>query len=42
MPAGHPHNSLLISLANAMGVTDLGGFGNPKHNAKGPIPGFAA
>jgi len=41
MPGGTPHNGLLISLINAMGVTDLTGFGSPKFN-KGPIPGFLA
>lgn len=40
MPAGTAHNALLISLINAMGVTDLTGFGSPKFN-KGPLPGFA-
>jgi hypothetical protein len=40
MPAGTPHNSLLISLLNVMGIPDTT-FGNPKHCTKGPIPGFA-
>jgi hypothetical protein len=40
MPQGTPHNSLMISLINAMGISDASGWGNPKHNAKGPIPNF--
>jgi len=52
MPQGTPHNSLMISLINAMGIADASGWGlaipttqDPKgtrFNAKGPIPGFAA
>src|SRR5262249_29186969 len=41
MPTGTPHNSLLITLLNAMGIPDTT-FGNPKHCTKGPITGFLA
>lgn len=34
--AGHPHNNLLVSLANAMGVMDTT-FGDPQH-CTGPLP----
>jgi hypothetical protein len=33
---GHPHNNLLVSLANAMGVADKT-FGAPEH-CTGPLP----
>ena len=33
IPAGTPHNSLLISLCNAMGLPDAT-FGNPKHSTR--------
>jgi hypothetical protein len=39
--AGTPHNSLLISLCNAMGLPDTT-FGNPKHCTMGPLPGLKA
>jgi hypothetical protein len=32
LPNGTPHNGLLISLINAMGITDITGFGSPKFN----------
>jgi len=41
IPVGTPHNSLLISLCNAMGLPDTV-FGNPKHCMKGPLPGLKA
>ena len=41
IPPGTPHNSLLISLCNAMGLPDTT-FGNPKHSTKGPLPGLKA
>ena len=41
IPVGTPHNSLLISLCNAMGLPDTT-FGNPKHSTKGPLPGLKA
>jgi hypothetical protein len=37
---GHPHNNLLVSLANAMGTTDTT-FGDPDH-CTGPLPGLTA
>ncbi len=40
-PAGTPHNGLLISLINAMGLPDTT-FGNPKHCTMGPLPGLKA
>jgi hypothetical protein len=36
MPAGTPHNRLLLTLCNAMGVTATS-FGNPKFCTDGPI-----
>jgi hypothetical protein len=41
IPVGTPHNSLLISLCNAMGLPDTV-FGNPKHCTRGPLPGLKA
>jgi hypothetical protein len=38
--AGHPHNDLLVSLANAMGTADTT-FGDPEH-CTGPLPGLTA
>jgi hypothetical protein len=38
--AGHPHNDLLVSLANAMGTADTS-FGDPEH-CTGPLPGLTA
>jgi hypothetical protein len=38
--AGHPHNDLLVSLANAMGTADTT-FGDPAH-CTGPLPGLTA
>ena len=35
---GHPHNNLLVSLANAMGLPDTT-FGDPAH-CTGPLPGL--
>ncbi len=40
-PAGTPHNDLLVGLANAVGVTDLKTFGNPKY-CTGPLPRLSA
>jgi hypothetical protein len=37
MPAGTPYNRLHLSLANAMGLTGVTTFGNPKFCANGPI-----
>jgi hypothetical protein len=36
--AGHPHNNLLVSLAQAMGTADTT-FGDPAH-CTGPLPGL--
>jgi hypothetical protein len=36
--AGQPHNNLLLSLANAMGIKDAT-FGDPQH-CTGPLPGL--
>lgn len=41
IPPKTPHNSLLISLCNAMGLPDTT-FGNPKYCVKGPLPGLLA
>jgi hypothetical protein len=41
MPAGTPHNRLLITLANAMGVPTTT-FGNPKFCTGGPIKEIVA
>jgi hypothetical protein len=38
--AGHPHNDLLVSLANALGTTDTT-FGVPEQ-CTGPLPGLTA
>lgn len=38
--AGHPHNDLLVSLANAMGLADET-FGDPAH-CTGPLPGLTS
>jgi hypothetical protein len=38
--AGHPHNDLLVSLAQAMGATDTT-FGDPEH-CTGPLPSLTA
>ena len=38
---GVPHNRLLLSLAHAMGHTDLVRFGNPDYCAAGPLTGLA-
>ncbi len=37
MPAGTPHNRILMSLCHAMGMTDVKAFGNPKFCTDGPI-----
>lgn len=39
-PSGTPHNNLLVGLANAVGLTDLKTFGNPKY-CTGPLPRLA-
>lgn len=38
---GVPHNRLLLSLAHAMGHTDLVRFGNPDYCDAGPLTGLA-
>jgi hypothetical protein len=39
--AGVPHNRLLLSLAHAMGHTELKRFGNPDYCGDGPLTGLA-
>jgi hypothetical protein len=41
MPMGTPHNRLLLNLINAMGVTGVTTFGNPKFCSAGPIKEIA-
>ncbi|XYH97953.1 DUF1552 domain-containing protein [Sorangium sp. So ce1128] len=36
------HERVLLSLCDAMGVTDYSGFGDPALGAKSPLPGLAA
>jgi hypothetical protein len=36
-----PHNRLLLSLAHAMGHTELARFGNPDYCGAGPLTGLA-
>ncbi|WP_437647043.1 DUF1552 domain-containing protein [Sorangium sp. So ce362] len=36
------HERVLLSLCDAMGVTDYAGFGDPALSAKSPLPGLAA
>ncbi|WP_437724421.1 DUF1552 domain-containing protein [Sorangium sp. So ce861] len=36
------HERVLLSLCDAMGVTDYAGFGDPALGAKSPLPGLAA
>ncbi|WP_437484647.1 DUF1552 domain-containing protein [Sorangium sp. So ce1014] len=36
------HERVLLSLCDAMGVTDYAGFGDPTLSAKSPLPGLAA
>ncbi|WP_437724422.1 DUF1552 domain-containing protein [Sorangium sp. So ce861] len=36
------HERVLLSLCDAMGVTDFSGFGDPNLSAKSPLPGLAA
>lgn len=36
------HERVLLSLCDAMGVTDYAGFGDPALQAKSPLPGLAA
>jgi hypothetical protein len=38
---GLPHNRLLLTLAHAMGHTDLARFGNPDYCGDGPLTGLA-
>ncbi len=38
---GVPHNRLLVTLAHAMGHTDLSRFGNPDYCGDGPLTGLA-
>ncbi|MDA1040785.1 MAG: DUF1552 domain-containing protein [Planctomycetota bacterium] len=38
---GVPHNRLLLTLAHAMGHTDLSRFGNPDYCGDGPLTGLA-
>jgi hypothetical protein len=40
-PDGVPHNRLLLSLAHAMGHTELARFGNPDYCGAGPLTGLA-
>lgn len=40
-PNGVPHNRLLLSLAHAMGHTELTRFGNPDYCGAGPLSGLA-
>ena len=40
-PGGVPHNRLLLSLAHAMGHTELSRFGNPDYCGAGPLTGLA-
>ncbi len=42
MPAGTPHNRVLLSLCHAMGMTDVTTFGNPKFCTDGPIKEIVA
>jgi hypothetical protein len=37
MPNGTPHNRLFLSICEAMGITGVTAFGNPKFCAAGPI-----
>ena len=37
MPMGTPHNRLLLTLCQAMGLSDVTAFGNPKFCTAGPI-----
>ena len=37
MPAGTPHNRLLVTLCQAMGLSDVTAFGNPKFCTAGPL-----
>jgi hypothetical protein len=38
---GAPHNRLHLSLAHAMGHTELRRFGNPDYCGDGPLTGLA-
>jgi hypothetical protein len=42
MAAGTPHNRLLLSVCQGMGLTDVTAFGNPKFCTDGPIKEIAA
>jgi hypothetical protein len=38
---GKPHNQLLLSIAHAMGLSDLDRFGNPDFCSDGPLTGLS-
>lgn len=40
--SGERHERVLLSLCDAMGVTDFSGFGDPTLGSKSPLPGIAA
>ncbi|WP_437547942.1 DUF1552 domain-containing protein [Sorangium sp. So ce367] len=40
--SGERHERVLLSLCDAMGVTDFSGFGDPALGSKSPLPGIAA
>jgi hypothetical protein len=42
MPDATPHNRLLLNLINAMGITGVTAFGNPKFCSAGPIKEIVA
>jgi hypothetical protein len=42
MPDGTPHNRLLLNLIDAMGITGVTSFGNPKFCSAGPITEIVA
>jgi len=42
MPSGTPHNRLLVALCQAMGLSSVTSFGNPKFCTGGPIQEIVA
>ncbi|WP_437896974.1 DUF1552 domain-containing protein [Sorangium sp. So ce124] len=40
--SGERHERVLLSLCDAMGVTDFAGFGDPNLRSKSPLPGLSA
>jgi hypothetical protein len=38
---GKPHNQLLLSIAHAMGLSELDRFGNPDFCGDGPLTGLS-